>query len=279
MKIGINVLLWTRQPSTEHIPLVHRIKEYGYDGVEFNVNAIKSKDASALADTIKELDLDVTTIMTLPTPVEAGDPTSADKQMRSKAVDWIKRRAETAKQLGASVVGGPITECLNIEKTTEPSEDEIKSVVETLHDAAEFAQTIGIKLACEIINRYEAKMANTVDQMLNIVNLSDMPNVGLHVDTYHSNIEELDVNAAWKKAGDRVFLVHISENDRGIPGAGHAAPPSIFETLREISYSDMAVIEAFFMTPGDTRKNVWRKYARDEEEIALNGLAYIRKYW
>jgi len=279
-KTGINLLLWTTCPTSEHIPLINKIKGYGYDGVELEVTAMSEKDSKILGQEIKDLGMGSTAIAII--PFEEGDPTSSDKATRDKAVEWIKRCADKAKLIGSDVLGGPLTEGLGTPMNSGPTADEINWVAESLNRAAEYTNTIGIKLACEVINRFEVRMANTVEQMMEIVNKTNIPNIGLHVDTHHGNIEETDICSAWEKAGDKIYLVHISENNRGIPGSGPAVKPEIFSTLKEIGYNGWAMVEAFFLNAPDiisSRMRIWRKYAVNEEEIAVKGLAYIRKYW
>ena len=48
----------------------------------------------------------------------------------------------------------------------------------------------------------------------------DEPNVKVHMDTYHMNIEEKDFYVASLQAGALLGHVHYAENDRGIPGRG-----------------------------------------------------------
>ena len=47
------------------------------------------------------------------------------------------------------------------------------------------------------------------------VNDVDEPNVKIHLDTYHMNIEERSLEAAVVLCGDRLGHVHVGESDRG----------------------------------------------------------------
>jgi len=278
MKVGINLLLWTPSPTVEDIPLLHKIKGYGYEGAEFEVSLMSEKECRILGQEAANLDMDVTAISVLP---QDADPGSADKVQREKAIEIIKRNTDKAKIAGSKVLGGPLTEALGGSMVSGPKEEEIKRIAEVIYSAGEYAKSIDMKLACEVINRFELRMANTVEQMLDIVNRTGLENVGLHVDTHHGNIEEYDICAAWKHAGEKIYLIHLSENNRGIPGAGCAIRPEIFETLKEMNYQGGISVEAFFLNRDDfmaSRMRIWRKYAIDEEEIALKGIQYIKRF-
>ncbi|WP_443716496.1 sugar phosphate isomerase/epimerase family protein [Ruminococcus bromii] len=283
MNIGINLLLWTLRPTVEHIPLIHKIKEYGYAGVEMEVTEMTEKDAKVIGEELKKINMGATSIML--TPCEIGDPTSESKKERDAALEHIKRCADRAALLGADVMGGPMMEGFGkvVERRVDkgPTEQEIDWVADTMRRAAEYAKTLNIKIAMEVVNRFEMRMANTVGQMMEIVRRADMDNLGLHVDTHHGNIEEANICKAWEDAADKIFLVHLSENHRGIPGNGPAITPDVFKTLKKIDYQGWATVEAFFLNQPDmmsARMKIWRKYAKNEEEIAVKGLEYIRQF-
>jgi len=279
MKVGMNLLLWTPSPNENDIPLLHKLKEYGYDGAEFEVTEMTEKECGLLGKEAADLGMDVTTISIV--PFDKGDPMSANKARRDKAVDIIKANLDKAKIAGAKVLGGPQTECLGQLMESGPTEEERKRIVEVIQKAGEYAKEIDMLLALEVINRFEVRMANTVDQMMEIVERTGEENVGLHVDTHHGNIEEEDMCGAWKKAQDKIYLVHLSENNRGIPGRGSAIGPEVFETLKEMNYGGGLSVEAFFLNRPDditARMRIWRKYAANEDEIAEKGIKYIRQF-
>jgi D-psicose/D-tagatose/L-ribulose 3-epimerase len=277
MKIGMNLLLWTDEPSCEHIALIERIKEWGFDGVEFQVDAMKEKDVNCIADVMKDLNMGVTCIAAM--PVDLGNHASPIKQEREKAVDYIKHCVDISSALGSKVLGGPLTQGLGTFTGAGPTEQEKDWVAESLYRVADYSKKLDVRIALEPINRFEAYMANTVDMMLEIIDRVDSEYVGIHVDTHHGNIEELDICSAWEKAGDKIFLVHISENTRGIPGTGPGAPKKVFDTLLKIGYEGWLTIEAFNTSVKGLipRLHLWRRFTENDEDIAIQGLSYIRK--
>lgn len=84
-----------------------------------------------------------------------------------------------------------------------------------------YAKERNIKLGIEILNRFETSFLNTAEQAIHLCEKIQNPNVGLHLDPFHMNIEEKDPLMAIKRAKGYSFHFHISENDRGIIGQGN----------------------------------------------------------
>ncbi|MGO7939659.1 TIM barrel protein, partial [Rhizobium ruizarguesonis] len=55
--------------------------------------------------------------------------------------------------------------------------------------------------------------------------------VGLHLDTFHMNIEEANTAAAIRLAGDKIGYFHIGERNRGYLGDGVINFDLIFDAL------------------------------------------------
>lgn len=279
MKVGMNLLLWTDHiTAREHKPLITKIKEWGFDGVELEIAPITREDIKELSQHCDELGLGRTTILALDASI--ADPASADKKLRDSAVEAIKSAVDKTREVGADLLVGPLFQGLGRFSGQAPTEEEWKWSVDTIRSAAEYAQRAGVRLALEAINRFEMYIVNTVADGARFVEMVDMPNVGLLVDTHHGNIEEVDTAQAWSQHAKHIFHVHISENHRGIPGNGQAIPASIFDTLKEIGYDGWLTIEAFNQSvPGlIPRLHLWRQFAEKDEDIAILGNEFIRKH-
>src|SRR5207245_11642571 len=114
------------------------------------------------------------------------------------------------------------------------SEEEWKRSVDDLHKVAEYAEGKGVVLAEEVVNRFELYHLNTLDQAVRLVDEVGHPNCRIHLDTFHAHIEEKDPAAAIRRAGDRIAHVHVSENDRGVPGTRSGAWDAAFRRLRGV---------------------------------------------
>ena len=64
-----------------------------------------------------------------------------------------------------------------------------------------------------------------------------------HIDTFHMNIEEQDMNKSILKCGNSLGHVHFSDNDRMYPGHGHIQFENMLDALDQIGYTGYIAIE------------------------------------
>jgi D-psicose/D-tagatose/L-ribulose 3-epimerase len=279
MKVGINLLLWTATPEfAKHGAILDRLKEWGYDAFEIGVGGLDAKEVSLFANKARELGL---APCALDVYVASDmDIISSDPAMRQKAIGFLKSCISKTSDLGAQVFSGPMFQGLCNTTQTGPSADERKYAVEGLRECALFAREKGVKLAAEPLNRFEMYLLNSVEQAYEFCEEVGVDTMGILADTHHSNIEEYNTAEAWARVIDRIHHVHISENNRGIPGYGHAITPEVFETLKNGGYEGCVVIEAFNANVPETLPllRLWRPFVKDTDEIAVKGLEFIRKY-
>jgi len=102
-------------------------------------------------------------------------------------------------------------------------------------------------------------------------------------DTFHANIEEKDVLAGLGDvhAVGALGHVHISENDRGTPGRGHARIAETIVELKRLGYDGWLTIEAFGRAVPElaAATRVWRDFFASPEEVYTEGYALIRDTW
>lgn len=279
MKVGVNLLLWTASPNfSEHGHLLDDLKGWGFDAFEIGVGGLSASDIGKFSNKARDLGL---TISALDVFIASDmDTISPDPAMRKKAAAFIKTCIDKASDIGSTTFSGPLYQGLCNTTQTGPSKDEWKWAVDILRDCAQHAKAKGIKIACEPINRFEAYLVTTVQQAYDFALEVGADNLGILADTHHGNIEEYDVAAAWEKVVDRIFNVHISENNRGIPGYGHAIPPRVFEVLKKGGYDGTLIIEAFNANvpaiAGMLR--LWRPFVDQESTIAREGLTFIKSH-
>ena len=104
------------------------------------------------------------------------------------------------------------------------------------------------------------------------------PNVRIHFDTFHANIEEQDPAAALRSVAKELGHVHISENDRGIPGTGHNDWRGVLLTLKAIGYDGWLTIESFAQPEPElaAAAAIWRDLAPSGDVLARRGLRFIK---
>jgi D-psicose/D-tagatose/L-ribulose 3-epimerase len=75
-------------------------------------------------------------------------------------------------------------------------------------------------------------------------------------------------------------LVHISENDRSIPGTGQVRWDESFDALRAAGYDGWLVVEAFGLALPNiaAATKIWRKMFTTEDQLAADSLAFMKKH-
>jgi D-psicose/D-tagatose/L-ribulose 3-epimerase len=161
------------------------------------------------------------------------------------------------------------------------TDEEWKRGVEHLRRAAEYAAGAGVVLAEEVVNRFELYHLNTLDQAIRCIDEVGHPNCRIHLDTFHAHIEEKDPGEAIRRAGSRIAHVHISENDRGVPGTGSVQWVPTFDALRDIGYDGWLTVEAFgnFLPNLAAATKIWRKLFDSEDELAADAYAFLASNW
>jgi D-psicose/D-tagatose/L-ribulose 3-epimerase len=150
-----------------------------------------------------------------------------------------------------------------------------------MKEVIKLAEDLDIYCNVEVINRYEQFMLNTCKEALEYVYAVDSPNIKIHLDTYHMNIEEDCFDKAIVIAGEKLGHFHVGENNRRLPGKGHLPWDEIFNGLREIKYKGNIVIEPFIQHEGDVARSIklWRDIKKDEDlcEEAKKSLKFLKE--
>ena len=277
MKYGLNLLLWTDRMHDGLVPVLERIKSLGYDGVEIPIFELNEPLHAQWGRRLADLGLERTAV----TVRNAGDnPISPSASVRAAAVDAMRRTLDCCHAAGATILCGPTHSAIGEFTGTGPTEDEFKWGVDTMRQVAEHAAQAGVTIAVEYLNRFENYFLTSVSQTVRFVRAVDHPRVRMMYDTFHANIEEKDVTAAIHEAAPHTVLVHISENDRSIPGTGHVQWDTTFDALRAAGYDGWLVVEAFGLALPNivAATKIWRKMFPSEDQLAADSLAFMKKH-
>ncbi|VTR97375.1 Xylose isomerase domain-containing protein TIM barrel OS=Planctomyces brasiliensis (strain ATCC 49424 / DSM 5305 / JCM 21570 / NBRC 103401 / IFAM 1448) GN=Plabr_0077 PE=4 SV=1: AP_endonuc_2 [Gemmata massiliana] len=276
MKLGMNLLLWTGQVTAEHFPLLAKLKAAGFDGVELPVFGGAPSDYKPVRAELDRLGLKCTTVTILTKETNAASPDAATRQ---KAVEWLKTVVEINHVLGAETVCGPYHSAIGEFTGTGPTADEKKHSADVLRQVAEFAKQANLMMAVEYLNRFECYLINTAAQAVELVKMVDHPNLRTMYDSFHAHIEEKDPAAAIRTIAPVLAHVHISENDRGIPGTGQVNWDDTFGALADIKYDGWMTIESFGRALPDiaAATKVWRDLFPTAEDVYTKGIKFIKE--
>ena len=278
MKIGMNLLLWTGHVTSDHFPIMRQIKQAGFDGIEIPIFGGDANHYKTLRKELDNLGLGCTTV-TIVTP--EANPISPDPAVRTAALQWLKQVIEFNAILGSTRMVGPFHSPLAVFSNAPPTDDEKKRAADVLRQAAEHAHKNNLTLCIEYLNRFECYFLTTAADARRLVQAVGHPHFRTMYDSFHAHIEEKDQASTIRTLADVVDHVHISENDRGIPGTGQVYWDKVFGTLRQINYDSWLVIEAFGRALPDlaAATRVWRDLFPSAEDVFTQGIRFIKEKW
>ncbi len=232
MKFG--VCAWTfGDMSMDRI--AETLARLGYDGMEL-MGQPQAYRADAVRATCQQTGLSILSLT--PENVDLAHP---DAATRNAALDYYRRLMDFAGEVGC-----PIVSChgaVGRVRAIATQEQEYGYLLEGLAALAPLAADAGIRIAMEVLNRYESHLLNTADQAVEFVRAVGHPSVGILLDTYHMNIEEANLARAVERAGERLFLFHVADSNRAGLGLGHTDFPALAAALKRIGYAGDIVVE------------------------------------
>ncbi len=278
VKIGMCMFLWTTKVGPEHEALLADIRKTGFDGVEIPVFEGQPSDYAALGRRLDALGLARTAVSAIGDP--ALDLMSPDTVVRQAGIDRMRWVLDCTAALGADRVSGPLHSVLGQFSGKGPTPDELSRAADSQQRIGEHAATVGVTVGLEALNRFECYLLNTMADLAAFVRRVGHPNIKAMYDTFHANIEEADPIGALTRNRAEVMHIHLSENDRGVPGRGNIPWAETFAAIKSIGYDDWLTIEAFGRGLPDlaAATKVWRDFAESPEAVYRDGYAHIARH-
>jgi D-psicose/D-tagatose/L-ribulose 3-epimerase len=277
MKTGMNLLLWTTEVTEAHDGLLDQIKAIGFDSVEIPIFNLESRAPyERLGKRLQGLGLTATAVTVMGPDT---NPISPDPVIRAAAVDRLDKALDCGAAFGCEILCGPIHSAIGVFSGHGPTEDEFKAGVETLSKGAEKAKARGIRLGVEYLNRFENYFLTTAADTARFVRAVNHPSLKMMYDSFHANIEEKDQAKAIASCAAETIHVHVSENDRGIPGTGQVHWDSFWSGLKASGFNGYVTIEAFGRALPDlaAATRVWRDLFPDPLGLCREGYEFMKK--
>lgn len=279
MQIGINLLCLGGFIEAEHLPQLRRLKELGYDGVEIPILRGAPSHYAWLSDELDALGLRRTSTSVIPS--SHANPVSADPGIRQAGRQHLDWALDCAIALGAESIGGPPHAPIGQFTGSGATEGELSRGAEVHRALAERAQAHGIYVSLEPLNRFETYFLNTMAQARAYVDRVDHPAFRIMYDSFHANIEEQSQSRAIATLGDAMGVLHVSENDRGIPGRGQIDFHAVFAAAKATGFDGWVTLEAFGAGLPElaAATRVWRPLFPDFETLFAESIDFIRTGW
>lgn len=278
MSFGVNLFLWTAGYTDNEVGLIAKVKQLGFDVVEIPLDLLDAISVEKTKKALEETGLGVTGCAVVG---ERRDLISESAEIRKEAFTYFSRCLKLLASWGGTVLCGPAYSAVGKLTGTARTMEEWKRAVSGLKELAKVAEDLGVRIALEPLNRFETYFLNTAEDAVALVQEVGSRAVGVHLDTFHMNIEEKCLYKAIKTAGSYLYHFHTCENDRGTPGEGHVEWDDVFQALREVNYKGALVIESFVPGVKEIARaaSIWRELAPSNDYVAAKGLEFLKKNW
>jgi D-psicose/D-tagatose/L-ribulose 3-epimerase len=272
MLFGAHAFIWAGEWTPEGAEKVIRgAAQAGLDFVEIPLLRPENMDVTATRALLDRYGIGCTCSLGLP---KAAHLPSAPE----KAESFLESAVDVAAGLEAPVLCGVLYAHLGTLTGRPPEVGELEAVARVLKNVARYAAERGVSLGVEAVNRYETYLINLAEQADAMLDRVGEPNVFVHLDTYHMNIEEKGFYDPIVATGERMQYIHLSESDRGTPGTGNVHWDEVFRGLKAIDYDGYLVMESFAAINEDLAgaTALWRDVVGDPEALIRDGLGFLR---
>ena len=274
--LGVHALVWVGGWSKDQCrEAIKNTAEAGYGLIKIPALDPKSIDVEHTKATLKEFGLKGACSLGLSFD---ADINNEDSQIAQRGEARLMDALNVVENLGGDYLGGVIFSALGKYKLP-PTKKSRDNAVAALKRLAIAAQAKGITLGLEPVNRYESNLLNTGSQALEMIKDIGEPNVVVHLDIYHMNIEEQDLVSPVLQAGSKLGYVHIGASHRGPLGTGNIDFDSFFGALAKIGYKGTITFESFSSTvvaPDlSSTLGIWRNLWTDNKSMAKSAREYI----
>lgn len=239
---------------------IKKVAGLGYEGVELAIRDPDKVDQGKITKLVKSYHLEVPAIGTGQAYGEEGLSFSHPRfEIRKRAVERIKNHVNFAAKFSAQVIIGLIRGKVEEGVSREKAE---KWTLDCIRECARKAQGLGVSLTIEPLNRYETNFLNTIAETVRFIKKIDLSNIGILIDTFHMNMEEVSINESIKNSKNYLSHVHVADSNRWAPGSGHLDFPRIIKTLEEIDYKGYISAEILPLPDPDSAASLAIKHLR-----------------
>lgn len=278
MRFSINTVLFVSPFTNKDTRLFRQFKKWGFDAVELLIEDPAHIDPVFVRH---ELDRHHLACGSVAAAINPGRDLRGSAASQRHGVNYLCSLIDQMVTLDARVLGGPVYSYLGRAEafTSTERKRQWKAVVDNLKIVTRYADERGKLVCVEPLNRFETDFLNTIEQGLKLIADVGSPALKLHLDTFHANIEEKYQDLAIRRAGKYLGHIHACGADRGTPGNDHIDWKQIAAALKSVGYQGDMVIESVTLdVPRIARSaGIWRRMEKTRDEIAFNGLKFLKK--
>jgi D-psicose/D-tagatose/L-ribulose 3-epimerase len=238
---------WMRAEPVE--TTIRRLAKYGYDSIEISYDSVELNPGAPGTRAVRQMlkDNRITCYGSISLMFTGRDLIHADPAMRASSVDYLKSCVTMVKELEGKVMSIVPSEVGKVKAMASP-EEEWQWAIEGLKEVYDHCRTEGVMMALEPLNRFETNFLNRHDQAL-LLAKAVAPDVGVCLDVYHMNQEDANMFKAMQNAGNKLYDLHVADNNRMACGQGAIDWERLLKTCKEIGYDGSLTVE--FVPPLD----------------------------
>ena len=219
----------------------------GFDGVELNILDPAKEDPLRLAAFLGRFGLSFSMYATGLAARTAGlSLSSTDEQRRRRSVAWTREALAFSSAIGGGVIAGFLKGAAG-----EGSEAHRGRLRASLAELAPEAARLKAPLLVEAINHNESPLGHTIAEVRGLLGTLAGPFMQVLPDTWHMSIEEPPVEESLPANLAGVSSVHLSDDNRLLPGFGGLDFPKILDALETAGYQGKLAIEGNVRTSFD----------------------------
>ncbi|MDP7166306.1 MAG: sugar phosphate isomerase/epimerase family protein [Nitrospinota bacterium] len=219
------------------------LSDLGYEGVDLSLRKPRDLDLDAIRKEVEKNSLEVSSINT----AAIGFQDSVwlchpDEAIRKEGMDRLKGSLDVAAFFGVGATVGTFRGRLS---EGEEHERSLGWMRDAIMEGSDYAAEKGARILFEPQHRhrYGNNFIYNAQEGVAFVEEINSPGLGLMLDTFHMNIEDVSFSRSIVDAKDHLGHMHISDSNRLYPGAGHVPFREIIDTLRAIDYEEFLAIQ------------------------------------
>jgi len=199
---------------------------------------------------------------------EMWDPYSPEYKTltEQKTADLAVSETRSSIDFGAELGAPFVTVAVAIRDQITPDNvvDCTAIAVDALRRMADYAKTRHVRLVFEATNHLEmGKFVNTALNHKRMIDLTGRDNIGIQLDWFHVNLEELNPYEAVMDAQPLLWHMHFRDSNSLTPGYGKTDFKAVLRAIKKTGYDGYCTIESAPMIP-------------DADTAARDGIDYLK---
>lgn len=250
-----------------------RLKKFGYDAIEltppkgrYGLGKSIEEFSSTHIKLKQDFQLEVSCLNecwgAMWDPYSPSYKTLTEQKTADLAISETKTTIDLASELNAPFVTVAVAIHDNI--TLNNVEECSAIAINALQKMCDYAKTKSVKLVFEATNHLEmGKYVNTALNHKRLIEQTGRDNLGIQLDWFHANFEELNAYEAVMDAQPLLWHIHFRDSNSLTPGYGTVDFKAVIRALKKTDYNGYCTIESAPMIP-------------DSDTAAKDGIEYLR---